>query len=183
MLSTVAPDASRLLAAMEHADVILVSLHVPDWPQRLHGRSGYLVPKPVQGRVTAASFGSQKWAHWRPPGGGQVLRVSLGRDGAPVDDLDDDGAVTAAVDEVSRHLGIDLQPTAVRVSRWPRAFPQYRPGHAEWRWRVDSSLPHGVHVTGASYWGIGVPACIAAASKVAAGLLTELQPRSRPRSA
>ncbi len=81
----------------------------------MEGRSGYLVPKPVQGRVTAASFGSQKWAHWRG-GDGEVLRVSLGRDGRSPDDLDDDAAVAHAVREVGRHLGVDLQPTATRAS-------------------------------------------------------------------
>ena len=119
ILSPVAPEAGRLLATMEHAGVVLVTLHVPEWPDRLHGRSGYLVPKPVQGRVTAASFGSQKWAHWRPPSGGEVLRVSLGRDGAPVDDLHDEQAVTAAVEEVSRHLR--LRPAADRGAGQPVA--------------------------------------------------------------
>ncbi len=182
IVSAVAPEAGRLLSTMEHAGVVLVTLHVPEWPDRLHGRSGYLVPKPVQDRVTAASFGSQKWAHWRPPSGGEVLRVSLGRDGAPVDDLDDEQAVTAAVDEVSRHLRFELQPTEVRVSRWPGAFPQYRPGHAEWRWRVEASLPHGISVAGASYWGVGVPACIDDARKAVGHLLTELATTARRRA-
>ena len=117
----------------------------------------------MQRTVTAVSFGSQKWAHWRPPGGGEVLRVSLGRDGLPVDHLDDDALVERAVDEVGHHLGLDLQPSAVRVSRWPAAFPQYRPHHHDWVARVDAALPAGLVVTGASYRGIGVPACIAQA--------------------
>ena len=72
-----APDTARLLAQMDHAGVVLVTLAVANWPARLRGRSGYLVPKPVQRTVTAASFGSQKWAHWQG-GDGEVLRVSLG---------------------------------------------------------------------------------------------------------
>ena len=101
--------------------------------------SGYLVPKPDQGLVTAVSFGSQKWAHWR--GEGEVLRVSLGRDGRPLGDRDDDALVAAAVDEVGGHLGLDLQPTAVRVTRWPRSFPQYRPDHLGWLAGVDDATP------------------------------------------
>ena len=73
---------------MEHADVAIVTLAVEgEWPARLAGRSGYLVPKPDQGLVTAVSFGSQKWAHWR--GEGELLRVSIGRDGRPLGDRDD----------------------------------------------------------------------------------------------
>jgi oxygen-dependent protoporphyrinogen oxidase len=169
LVAGVAPAAAPLLAAMDHADVVLVTLAVPDWPERLRGRSGYLVPKPVQRRVTAASFGSQKWAHWQG-GEGEVLRVSLGRDGRAVGDLDDDAAIAVAVAEVGAHVGLDLAPTATRVSRWPGAFPQYRPGHRDWLARVVAGLPPGVFVTGASYDGIGIPACIDQAHRTAAAV-------------
>ena len=78
LLADVAPEAGRLLGRIEHADVIIVTMTVPGatWPERLRGMSGYLVPKPVQQLVTAASFGSQKWAHWRPADGSEILRVS-----------------------------------------------------------------------------------------------------------
>ncbi len=176
LLAGAAPEASRLMATMDHTGVIIVTLAVPEWPERLRGRSGYLVPKPVQDRVTAASFGSQKWAHWQGGDGEQaeVLRVSLGRDGRPADDLDDDAVVDHAVDEVGRHVGLDLQPTAVRISRWPAAFPQYRPHHREWLQRVGSSLPPGLFVTGASYDGIGVPACIDQGRRTTAAVAAHL---------
>jgi oxygen-dependent protoporphyrinogen oxidase len=165
-LAAAAPDAARLLAGMEHAGVGIVTLTVPRWPEPLQGRSGYLVPKPVQRTVTAASFGSQKWAHWDAPAG-EVVRVSLGRDGLPVDHLDDDALVGRAVSEVGGHLRLDLQPADVRVSRWPAAFPQYRPHHLDWVAAVEAALPAGLLVTGASYGGIGVPACIAQAGRTA----------------
>ena len=118
-LRPVAADASELLGAAESADVILVSLHVAadQWPGRLAGRSGYLVPKPVQRWVTAASFGSQKWSHWRPADGGQILRVSLGRDGQPVLHLDDDEVLRHVLTDLKRHLGVDFAPLEVRISR------------------------------------------------------------------
>lgn len=170
-----APELARLLATMDHAGVVLVTLAVPHWPERLHGRSGYLVPKPVQGRVTAASFGSQKWAHWRG-GRGEVLRVSLGRDGAPIDDLDDEAAVHHAVEEVGHHVGVDLQPVEVRVSRWREAFPQYRPGHQAWLAAVRAAVPERLFVTGASYEGIGVPACVDQGRRTAAAVAAALNP-------
>ncbi len=159
----IAPEAARLLGEVEHADIIMVRLRVPaaDWPARLTGRSGYLVPKPRQRWVTAASFGSQKWEHWRPANGDQILRVSIGRDGLPVDGLTDDDALTAAIDDVGRHLTIDLQPTDTSVVRWTDAFPQYRPHHHERVAAIEAALPAGLHVAGASYRGVGIPACIA----------------------
>lgn len=162
LLATAAPDASAVLQSAETADVIMVTLHIDDaeWPDRLAGRSGYLVPKPVQRSVTAASFGSQKWGHWQPPSGGQILRVSLGRDGQPVLHLSDDDVIERVLDDLHLHLGVRFTPRAVRISRWPGAFAQYRPHHARWVDTVESELPAGVFVTGSSYRGIGIPACI-----------------------
>jgi protoporphyrinogen/coproporphyrinogen III oxidase len=169
LVADVAPDAAALLAQAETADVIMVTLHVPaeQWPDRLRGMSGYLVPKPVQRRVTAASFGSQKWAHWRPPGGGEILRVSLGRDGVEVLHLDDDAVLDAVLVDLEHHLGISVAPNEVRITRWPGAFAQYRPHHARWVADVEASLPPGVFVTGAAYHGIGIPACVRAGAATA----------------
>lgn len=175
IVTDVEPALATALSVMEHAGVVIVTLAVGDWPPRLRGRSGYLVPKPEQGLVTAASFGSQKWAHWG--GDDEVLRVSLGRDGLDVMDLRDDELVDAAVGEVGRHVGLDVQPTSVRVSRWPRSFPQYRPGHQRWLGDVAKATPPGLFLTGASYRGIGVPACITDAERTATAVAEYLRAR------
>ncbi len=169
LLETISPETARQLADAETSDVALLSLHVDqrEWPERLNGRSGYLVPKPVQRAVTAASFGSQKWAHWQPPAGGQILRVSLGRDGSPVLHHDDDTLVDQALDDLAVHLGVRFSPLDVRVSRWPGAFAQYRPHHRRWVDAVRASLPSGIWLAGASYDGIGIPACIRSGRTIA----------------
>ncbi len=176
LVTAAAPPLVEQLVGAERASVTIVTLAVPELPPSVAGTSGYLVPKPDQRLVTAASFGSQKWSHWTGPG--EIVRVSLGRDGLPVDGLDDDTLITAAVDEVGNHLGVDLQPTDIRVSRWPRSFPQYRPGHLRWLAAVDEATPAGLFVTGASYRGIGVPACIADAERTAAAVVAYLADQS-----
>ncbi len=65
------------------------------------------------------------------------------------------------------------------MTRWPRSFPQYRPGHLGWLAGVDAATPPGLFLTGASYRGIGVPACIADAERTADGVLTYLAARGR----
>jgi oxygen-dependent protoporphyrinogen oxidase len=182
LLRGFAPAAADVLDGFEHADVVMVRLAVPgdSWPERLHGRSGYLVPKPDQRHVTAVSFASQKWAHWRPDDGRQLLRVSLGRDGLPIMHLDDDAIVDATVTEVGRHLELDLQPTDLAISRWHGAFAQYRPHHGARVERIVAALPAGVEVAGASYRGIGVPACIADGRRAARGVLEVLAAGGAP---
>jgi oxygen-dependent protoporphyrinogen oxidase len=177
LLGAAAPEAARLLALMDHAGVVVVTLAVPGLPEQFRGFSGYLIPKPDQTDVTAVTFGSQKWAHGRPEGGAELLRVSLGRDGLPVPDADDRELVERAVDRIGRHFAIDLQPTEARVSRWPASFPQYRPHHRKWLAAVDAALPPGMFLTGASYRGIGVPACIADAESTARAVAAYLHPR------
>lgn len=166
LVATAAPDLAAALSSMHHAGVVIVTLAVDDWPDRLRDRSGYLVPKPDQRTVTAVSFGSQKWAHWS--GAGEVLRVSLGRDGNDVTGWTDDELVSTSVAELNRHLGLDVAPAEIRISRWPAAFPQYRPGHERWLATVDAVTPAGLFLTGASYRGIGVPSCIVDAYRTAA---------------
>ncbi len=185
LLSAEAPNAAAVLAAIPTADVAIVTVAIDarDWPTRLAGMSGYLVPKPMQRLVTAASFGSQKWAHWALPGA-VVLRISLGRDGLAVLHLSDEQLLTAALDEVGQHLGFTLQPLTlepltlerqtVRISRWSAAFPQYRPHHAVHIAAAEQTLPAGLALAGASYHGIGVPACIRSGQQAAAAMHTFL---------
>lgn len=172
LLPNAAPEAAAGLADIEFADVIMVRLAIAAdaWPERLRGRSGYLVPKPDQRFVTAASFGSQKWAHWQPDDGTQILRTSLGRDGLEVGHLDDEAVVRHTVDDMNRHLDLDLQPAEISITRWHDAFPQYRPHHHDRVARIESSLPPGIALAGASYRGIGIPACIADGIRAAASV-------------
>lgn len=164
LLQTIAPTAAAALGTVEHADVIMLRLAVPadGVPDRIvAGHSGYLVPKSRQRFVTAVSFASEKWAHWQPANGGHLLRMSLGRDGLPVDHLDDDAAIAAAIDDAELHLGARLQPDEVSITRWLGAFPQYRPFHHRLVADAEAALPPGIALAGASYRGIGIPACVA----------------------
>lgn len=174
VIRPVSPDAADLLAAVETSSVVMVTMAVRDWPARLTG-SGYLVPKRHQRSVTAVSFASNKWQHWRPADGSFVLRTSLGRDGLVVDDRSDDDLVSAAIREVSGHLGTELVPTEVRLTRWPGAFPQYRPGHMAGVDLLEETLRRdapGVVTAGASHRGIGIPACVHQGQR-AAGLIAD----------
>jgi oxygen-dependent protoporphyrinogen oxidase len=177
-LKAVAPEAAEGLATFEQADVILVRVHYSgdDLPVGFGaGQSGYLVPKSRQRFVTAVSFGSQKWAHWRQPDGSQIMRVSLGRDGLPVADLDDAAVIDAVEREFWDHFRIAHPPTEVAITRWVGGFPQYRPHHLARVAAVDGAVPGGIHLTGASYRGIGIPACIADGERAASQAIDRLR--------
>ncbi len=163
-----------MFASIEYADVVLITLAVPraQLPDRLCAMSGYLVPKPVQQLVTAVSFGSHKWPHWDTLADGSaadttVLRVSLGRDGLAVLHLSDEALRDAALAEMRLHLDVELHPSDVRISRWPGAFPQYRPHHHRLVEQIEAQLPPSIALAGASYHGIGIPACVRSGARAA----------------
>jgi hypothetical protein len=62
------------------------------------------------------------------------------------------------------------------VTRWQRAFPQYRPHHHDLVAAIADSLPRTIALAGASYHGIGIPACIRSGARLRTRR-TALRPR------
>jgi oxygen-dependent protoporphyrinogen oxidase len=164
LVSDVAPDTASVLTTTEFASVVMVTVvadaRAVDHP--LDG-SGVVVARDSDLSITACSFGSSKWAHW-DDGHHVVFRLSLGHDGDPVDWCARSDADLAAVASagLERVLGVPVPAVGVRVGRWARSFPQYRPGHLDRVADVRTSLADvaPIAVAGMSYDGIGVPACI-----------------------
>ncbi len=167
LLAGHSPAASRALAGIDYASVVLVTLRYPDSAvaRPLPG-SGFLVPR-GQGRLlTACSVFSNKWPHLAEPGS-VTLRASLGRHG---DDrgrnLDDDELVAAVHEELAEAYGLVGGPDSVRISRWDRSFPQFPAGHLVAMDAMEATLAAeapGLAVTGAFLRGVGIPACIGSA--------------------
>ena len=177
LLATQLPAAASDLDAIEHASVVLATFAYPAAAVSVPpGVSGFLVPR-VEGRLmTACTFLSAKWPH-RERLGQTVVRVSAGRWG---DDralhLGDEELVRRLRAELDDALGITASPDAVVVGRWPRAFPQYEVGHLERVARIRAVVARqpGLAVAGASYGGVGIPACIGQGRRAARDVLDHL---------
>ncbi len=174
------PDVAAQMAEVAYASVALVALAVPaagiDRP--LDG-SGFLVAQPEGLLITACSWASSKWAQLADPDTA-LLRASVGRtDDTRWSAMDDDELVEAVVADLATTMDLVGPPSAARVTRWPRALPQFRVGHLErvraWQDRLAADQP-GVWVAGAGLSGLGIPACIgqgrAAARAVRAATVT-----------
>ncbi len=169
------PDAAERLSAVGYADVAQVTVELPvDAVDPVLDAAGVLFPR-IDGRLmTACTWLSTKWDHYASTES-VLIRMSAGRFG---DDrqskLSDADLTTALLQELATVVELDEAPMATRVQRWPRAFPQYAPGHApriaEIRAVLADSAP-AVRLVGAAYDGIGIPACIASGRKAARELL------------
>lgn len=175
LLRSINSDAADELATIDYASVAQVTVELPVAAvERELDASGILFPRVDGTIITACTWFSTKWAHYKRPGT-VLLRLTSGRFG---DDrpaaLTDDELATTLLDELRTVIPIHGEPTATRVHRWKRAFPQYTPGHGA---RVDriaaavaAETPH-VQLAGAAYRGIGIPACIDGGRQAAAAVL------------
>lgn len=156
--------AADTLDAMAYADVSQVVAELPvRGLSRVLDASGILFPRVGGTVMTACTWLSTKWDHYRRPES-VLVRLSSGRYG---DDrhreLTDADLTRTVLGELAEVIGPVGEPIATRVVRWQHAFPQYTPGHrdrlADTR-RLLAEFDPRMSLIGAPYDGIGVPACI-----------------------
>jgi oxygen-dependent protoporphyrinogen oxidase len=186
LLREVNEAAATELAAIEYADVAVVTMaYRSSEAQHLTG-SGFLVPAVEGHTVKGVTYSSNKWgwvsdhARTRAPGGIFLLRASVGRARDPlVTQATDDELLRLAADDVAALCGLPRRPWTHEVTRWEQGLPQYNVGH---RTRVAEirdwlgSTP-GIGVCGAAYEGVGIPACIGSAHSAVSALLQQFPQR------
>jgi oxygen-dependent protoporphyrinogen oxidase len=183
LLSDLAPAAAMELAAIETASMVIVTLAF-DLSARISfpAGSGILVPAIEGLAVKAMTFSSQKWPGVGTDGNVLLMRASLGRAGEEWALQRDDAELVSVVRrELATITGLEQTPIDSHVQRWGGALPQYAVGHVARVARVRAAVAEvpGVAVCGASFDGVGIPACIAsahiAADRIAAGLRRSAQ--------
>ncbi len=182
LLAPHAPVAAGILSAIEYASVAVITLSLPRGSIRARrSGTGFLVPRTstIEGRpalITGCTYLDLKWPHLARPGD-ELVRVSVGRFG---DDrhmvLDDDELGASAFGELAHLLDIRGTPLDSAVTRWTRAFPQYRVGHLIRVAKVEEDVAalDGMAVAGAALRGVGIPACIGSGRNAARRVFASL---------
>jgi oxygen-dependent protoporphyrinogen oxidase len=166
LLSDVAPTAAAELSTVDTASMAIITLAYRD--VTLPPGSGLLIGVGEGLRVKAVTLSSQKWPGF--PAGLAVLRASVGRAGENADvQRDDEELVTLVRKELRTLIGVEAAPLDSRVTRWGGGLPQYAVGHVERVARIRAAVARvpGLAVCGATYDGVGIPACIASARQAA----------------
>ncbi|MFI6645265.1 protoporphyrinogen oxidase [Streptomyces sp. NPDC050504] len=175
LLAAESPAAAAELSSVEYASMTLVTMafrraDLAGTPL-LDGGSGFLVP-PVDGRtIKASTFSTRKWG-WvdRSAPDLFVLRTSLGRYGEDEHlHREDADLVAVSLADLGAATGLAAKPVATEVTRWIGGLPQYPVGHGARVARVREAIAKlpGLRVCGAAYDGVGIPACVASATRAA----------------
>ena len=180
LLATACPTAAAELGGIEAASVGVVAAVVRrDVLAGLPG-SGVLVPPLERRAVKAMTFSAAKWA-WVDALDDRlaVVRLSLGRHGEEaVLQRDDADLAALALADAGDLLGRPLAAAVVatRVVRWGGSLPQPAVGHLDRIARVRAAVAAvpGLAVCGAALDGVGIPACVAAATRAAAEVAAQL---------
>jgi protoporphyrinogen/coproporphyrinogen III oxidase len=126
-----APEAASALEAIPHPPVAILHLA---WESRAIRRPlagfGHLVAPTPGRRILGAVWSSSLFPN-RAPAGRQLMTVFLGGSRDPeAFALSDAELVAAASRDLQAEGLVGGPPDTLRVTRWPRAIPQYERGHA-----------------------------------------------------
>lgn len=176
LFETSLPELAVTCGRVEAAStaVVFTAWSAADFPRELAG-TGLLVPRGSGRTAFAHSWSSEKFPG-RAPAGAKLLRAFVGgrRDEAVLARSDEE--LTANVLEDLRvTLGVTAAPRWTHLVRWPGATPQYEQGHAAIVATIDAvtAARPGLEIAGASYRGVGIPACVAGAHAAVERLLAE----------
>jgi protoporphyrinogen/coproporphyrinogen III oxidase len=178
LLAEVAPAASAGYGAVEMGSVAVLSMVLPEGVT-LPASSGVLLAVGER-HADGTPFTAKAYTHTSVKWGGAPvrLRASLGRVGEnEVLRRDDEDLLTAVLADLAELTGVDARPVDWRLTRWGGGLPQYGVGHLAAIAAVERAVAElpGLAVAGAALRGVGIPACVdaatAAAERVAGHLL------------
>jgi protoporphyrinogen/coproporphyrinogen III oxidase len=176
LIEGVAPRTAAAARRVAVASSALVALALPGGTP-IPEQSGVLIANGERLRAKAVTLTTRKWGR---RGNVELVRLSYGRFG---DNLarsaGDEDLLAWAAQDLATLFGVATEPEDCHVQRWVDAMPQYGPGHGELVAELRAGLPPTLAVAGAYLDGIGVPACVAAAAKAAASLITVARATNR----
>jgi len=142
---------------------------------------GFLVPRGQGPRILGTLWISNIFPGRTPEGAVLFTTMVGGAHDPGVMELGEAEIMRIVREDLKRTMGVTVAPFFSRMVRWERGIPQYTLGHPDRLAGIDQALARhaGLWVTGNSYRGISVNACVEEAPGVAEALLAHTEDRAR----
>ena len=137
---------------------------------------GFLVPRGQGLRILGSLWITQIF-EGRGNDGTSLFTTMVGGAHDPAGaELPDDKLLSTVHADLQRVMGITVRPYFTRIVRWPRGIPQYTLGHPQRLRTIEERVARypGLFLSGNSYRGISLNACVEEASRIADAVLTHL---------
>ena len=175
------PALSSALKEIPGAPIAVVALGYSrsDVPDPLEG-FGYLVPRGEE-ITSLGTLWTSSIFPGRAPDGSVLLRTMIGGAHSPeLLELCDEELLETVRNDLKTTLGVTADPALCRIYRYQKGIPQYVVGHSRRLESIRAELKNfpGLHVTGNSYNGIAMNACIRDAGLVARDVLATKKHRT-----
>lgn len=142
--------------------------------------TGYITSEESDLTCNACTWTSRKWSHTSE---NNMLLVRLFyKSSSPayeeLKNLSEQELVKVALSDIERSLGITSEAVSSQVTKWQDNMPNYSLKHHQsvekLEQRLDQAFP-GIFLAGCSYYGVGIPDCIANGKKTAERIIDELR--------
>ncbi len=170
LLRDVAPFSAHVLAQIEYASVAVVSLGYrrADVEHPLDG-FGFLVPRIANLKILGTVWNTSLFPNRAPEGHAQLTTFLGGATDPDTAALSDSSLADLVHRELAPILGLKSRPSAMRITAYSRAIPQYNLGHLDRLAAIEADLAKfpGLHLTGNYLKGPAIGACVEHAKQVA----------------
>lgn len=172
-----ATEAAAALEAIPYPPIFSVSLgYAREQVEHALDGFGFLIPRRVGIETLGCLFPSTLFPGRAPTAHILLTAFIGGAQNRAAADYDEEQAVSAVLRDLTPLLGLRGEPCYRRITRWPRAIPQYELGHLQRVATVDKTLARLPGLYTRANWrdGISVADAIESGKKLAEQLTTEL---------
>lgn len=141
--------------------------------------TGFIVSENSDLRCNACTWTSRKWSHTSSKSNllVRLFYKSSNPSYAGLKDLQEEELVKVALEDIRKSLKIEAEPKTVDVTGWKDLMPNYNMHHKSAITALEhkmAELVPNIKLAGASYYGVGIGACIQNGKDVAAVIEKEI---------
>lgn len=174
------PDLNEDFNELKNSSMISVYLgfDIPDEQLPADG-TGFIVSESEDVVCNACTWTSRKWSH-TSEGSRLLVRLfykSSGPSFGKLQSMSKEDLLQVALQDIKSSLGIEAQPVTHLVTKWLEEMPNYHIKHHELVQSLEKKMSAaypGVYLAGCSYYGVGIPDCIANGQKTAERIAEQL---------